>query len=61
VSSNSNVRIVLEYPPPPPSPPPEYGSCGPPFTGGTSAINSRRILASIESLGSYTHGRTLTH
>jgi hypothetical protein len=55
-SNNSSVKIVLEYPPPPPSPPPENDTCGPLLTGGTSASNSRRILATTESLGSYMHG-----
>ncbi|GFG29840.1 hypothetical protein Cfor_02455 [Coptotermes formosanus] len=61
LSSNSSVNIVLEYPPPPPSLPPEYGSCGRPLSGGTSASNSRWILASTDSLGSSMHDRTVTH
>ena len=52
LSTSSSVKIALEYPPPPSSTPPEYDSRGSPFTGGTSASNSLRILAATESEGS---------
>jgi hypothetical protein len=53
-SRNSTAKIVLEYPPPPPSPPPECedgSSCS--LNGGSSLSNSGRIVASAESLGTY--------
>jgi hypothetical protein len=52
----SSGRIVLEYPSPPHSLPPEdEDHSGSPVTGGSSPSSSQRILASSESLGSYTH------
>jgi hypothetical protein len=59
-SRDATVRIVLEYPPPPPSPPPECEDrSGSPLTGGSSPSSSGRIVASGESLGSYSMTRTV--
>jgi hypothetical protein len=58
---NSTAKIVLEYPPPPPSPPPECedgSSCS--LNGGSSPSDSGRIVASAESLGTYSLSCTVT-